>query len=104
MLAQQYFDFSWLSLYHESFWKIKVKHDFFKHYADGQNLPFEDEPVEVLKTGGITSYRISVNKQLNYYNFQNAKHVVDDFLKDASSGFQPKGNVLLKCGFMIENI
>ena len=42
--------------------KFKIKHDFLKHYADRQNLPFEDKPVEVLKTGGITSYEISVNK------------------------------------------
>ena len=84
--------------------KFKLKHDFLKHYTDGQNLPFEDKPVEVLKTGGITSYKISVNKQHNYYNFENAEQVVGDFLKNVHSWFQPKGDVLLKCGFMIENI
>ena len=84
--------------------KSKVKHDFLKHYAHEQNLPFKDKPVEVLKTGGITSYEISVNKQRNYYNFENAVQVVDDFLKNVRSRFQPKGDVLLKFGFMIENI
>ena len=84
--------------------KFKAKHDFLKHYAEGQNLPFEDELVEVLKTGSITSYEISVNKQPNYYNFESAKQVVDDFLKNVRSRFQPKGDVLLKCDFMIENI
>ena len=84
--------------------KFKVKHDFLKHYTEGQNLPFEDELVEVLKTGSITSYEISVNKQPNYYNFESAKQVVDDFLKNVRSRFQPKGDVLLKCDFMIENI
>ena len=84
--------------------KFKVKHDFLKHYADGQNFPFEDKPIEVLKTGGIRSYEISVNKQRNYYNLENVEQVVDDFLKNIRSRFQPKGDILLKCGFMIENI
>ena len=84
--------------------KFKVKHDFLKHYADGQNFPFEDKPIEVLKTGGIRSYEISVNKQRNYYNLENVEQVVDDSLKNIRSRFQPKGDVLLKCGFMIENI
>ena len=83
---------------------FKVKHDVLKNYADGQNLPFEDKPVEVLKAGGITSYEIFVNKQRNYYNFENAEQDVDNFLKNVRSRFQPKGDVLLKCGFMIENI
>ena len=39
---------------------FKVKHDFIKHYDDGQNIPFEDKPVQIKQTGAITSYEISV--------------------------------------------
>ena len=82
----------------------KIKHDFLKHYDDGQNVPFEDKPVEIKKTGSITSYEISVNKYRDYYNFENAEQVVGDFLRNVRSRFQPKGEVLIKCGFLIENI
>ena len=58
---------------------FKVKHDFLKHYDDGQSIPFEDKPVEIKKTGTITSYKISVNKYT-------------------------KGEMLLKYGFLIQNI
>ena len=40
---------------------FKIKYDFLKH-DDGQNIPFEDKPVEIKKAGAITSYEISVNK------------------------------------------
>ena len=83
---------------------FKIKHDFLKHYDDRQNIPFEDKPVEIKKTGAVTSYEISVNKYREYYNFENAQQVVDDFLRNVRSKFRSKGEVLLKCGFLIENI
>ena len=83
---------------------FKVKNDFLKHYDDGQNIPFEDKPLEIIRTNTITKYEISVNKYRDYYNFEDAEQVVDDFLRNVRSRFRPKSEVFLKCGFLIENI
>ena len=83
---------------------FKVKHGFLKHYDDGQKIPFEDKPVEIKKTGAITSYKISLNKYRDYYGFENVEQLADDFLKNVCSKFKPKDEVLLKCGFLIDNI
>ena len=64
---------------------FKVKHDFLKHYDDGQNIPFENEPLEIIRTNNITKYEISVNKSHDYYNFVDAEQVVDDFLRNVRS-------------------
>ena len=69
---------------------FKVKHDFLKHYDDSQNIPFEDRSLEIKKTSAITSYEISVNKYRDYYDFENAEQVVDDFLRNVRSKFKPK--------------
>ena len=76
---------------------FKIKHDFLKHCDNGQNIPFDDKPVEIKKTGAITSYEISVNKYREYYNFENAEQVFDDFLRNVRLRFRSKGKVLLKC-------
>ena len=78
---------------------FKIKHDFLKPYDDGQNIPFEDKPVEIKKAGAIASYEISANKYRDYYNFDNAVQVVGNFLRNVRSKFKPKGEVLLKRGF-----
>ena len=83
---------------------FKVKHDFLKYYADGDGEPFEDKPIEIVKTRNITKYEISVNKHANYYDFGNAQQVADDLLRNVRSKFRPRSDVLLKCGFLIENI
>ena len=83
---------------------FKVKHDFLKHYADGDSVLFEDKPIEIVKTRNITKYEVSVNKHTDYYDFGNAQQVVDDFLRNVRSKFRPRSDVLLKRGFLIENI
>ena len=83
---------------------FKVKHDFLKHCADGDSVPFEDKLVEIVKTRNRTKYEISVNKHADYYDFGNEQQVVDDFLRNVRSKFRPRSDVLLKCGFRIENI
>ena len=47
---------------------------------------------------------MSINKHSDYYNFEDAEQVVDDFLKNVHLKFKSRGDVLLKCGFLIENI
>ena len=83
---------------------FKVKHDFLKHCADGDSVPFEDKLVEIVKTRNRTKYEISVNKHADYYDFGNEQQVVDDFLRNVRSKFRPGSDELLKCGFRIENI
>ena len=69
---------------------FKVKHDFLKHYADGDSVPFEDKPIEIAKTRKITKYEISVNKHADYYDFGNTQQVVDDFLRNVCSKLRPR--------------
>ena len=61
---------------------FKVSHDFWKHYYDGQNIPFENKLLQIIRTGNITSYEISVNKYHDYYNFEDTDQIVDDFLRN----------------------
>ena len=82
----------------------KVKHDFLKHYEEGRNIVFEEKPFDIIKTNSILKYEITVNKFGEYYNFENAQEVVDEFLKNVCSKYKPAGSVLIKCGFVIENI
>ena len=75
---------------------LRVKHGFLKHYDDGQTVPFEDKPIEIIRTSNMMSYEISVNKYRDYYNFEDAELVVDNFLRNVRSRFKPKGQALLK--------
>ena len=78
---------------------FKVKHDFLKHYADGDSVPFEDKPIEIVKTRNISKYEISVNKHADYHDSGSAQHVVDDFLRNVRSKFRPRSDVLLDLDF-----
>ena len=49
-------------------------------------------------------YKISAKKFGEYYDFYNSEGVVDDFLNNVRSKFRPSGSVLIKCGFIIENV
>ena len=84
--------------------EYKVKHDFLKHYDQGQDLVFEDKSLDIIKKSQILKYEISVNKFSDYYDFENSEEVADDYLKNLLSKFKPAGPVLVKCGFVIENI
>ena len=83
---------------------FKVKHEFLKHYVDGQTVPLEDKLLEIIRTRNITKYEITVNNHSDHYDFSNAQQVVDDFLRKVRSKFRPRGDVILKCEFLIENI
>ena len=67
-------------------------------------MPFEDKPIDVNEHGNIVTYEILPNKYGDYYNFENAEETVNDFLKNVCSKFQITKEVILKCGFLIENI
>ena len=61
---------------------FKIKHDFLKHYNEGDKDLFEDKPVDVEKTANLLKFEITVNNHGDYYDFGNSEEVVDDFLKN----------------------
>ena len=63
----------------------KVKHNFLKHYVKGRDLVFEDKPVDVIKNTKILEYEFFVKKFNDYYDFENAEHIVGDFLDNVRS-------------------
>ena len=69
---------------------FKIKHDFLKH-DEGYNNLFEDKPVDVEKNANLLKFEITVKKHGDYYDFENSKEVVDDFLKNVRSQFKPFG-------------
>ena len=81
-----------------------VKHDFLKHYEQGQDTVFEDKPLDIINNHQILKYKISAKKFGKYYNFYNSEGVVDDFLNNVRNKFRPSGSVLTKCEFIIENV
>ena len=81
-----------------------VKHDFLKHYEQGQDTVFEDKPLDIINNHQILKYKISAKKFGKYYNFYNSEGVVDDFLNNVRNKFRPSGSVSIKCEFIIENV
>ena len=82
----------------------KVKHDFLKHYKQGQDTVFEDKLLDIINNHQNLKYEISAKKFGKYYDFYNYEGVVDNFLNSVRSEFRPSGSVLIKCGFIIENV
>ena len=60
--------------------KFKGIRDCFKHY-DGQKKknPFTEKPIAISRHGYILTYKISIQKYKDYYNFENSHELVDDF-------------------------
>ena len=56
------------------------------------------------KNANLLKFEITVNKHGEYYDFENSEKVVDDFLKNVRSRFNPSGLKLIKCSFVFENI
>ena len=79
------------------------KHNFLKHYSDGERKPAEYETIDVIRKD-ITIYQISFEKHSNEYDFFNAEEVVDDFLFNVKNLFQPSTTVFFKADFKLENI
>ena len=81
-----------------------TKHNFLKHYLDGERKPAEFKPIDIIKKQDITLYQISFEKHTDEYDFYNSEEVVDDFLFNVKRVFKPSNNVLFKGDFSIENI
>ena len=82
----------------------KKKHDFLKHYNEGEDDLFEDKPIDIEKTANLLKFEITVNKHGEYYDFENSEKVVDDFFKNVRPRFKLSRLKLITCSFVIENI
>ena len=80
------------------------KHNFLKHYSDGEKKPAEYKTIDIVRKKGITIYQISFEKHSNEYDFFNAEEVVDDFLFNVKNLFEPSTSVFFKADFALENI
>ena len=58
----------------------------------------------MLITANLFKFEITVNKHVDYYDFENTKEVVGDFFKNVCSRFKPSDLKLIKCSFVIGNI
>ena len=80
-------------------------HNFLEHYSDGKTLPFEEKPIAIKNIRDLTTYEISVEKHGEYYNFGEPDTIIEEFLLNVKSRFEPIGdNVSMKCGFSFQNI
>ena len=83
---------------------FRAKHDFLKHFTIVYNDLFEDKPVDIVKTGRLLKFEITVNKHGDYFNFKNSEEVVNDFFKNVRSRFKASSLKVIKCAFILENI
>lgn len=85
--------------------KFKAIHNFLKYYDKGKFNQFEEKPIDTIRRGNITNYKVSAQKHREYYKFENSEELVDAFLKNFRSKFNPREKyVVIKCGFSIENL
>ena len=76
-------------------------HDFLENYAESKSVAFEDKPIDSKFSGND---EISASKHINCYNFKDAEDTVNSFLNNVRSKSKPNTEVLIKCGFSIENL
>ena len=81
-----------------------AKHNFLKHYIDGERKPAEFKPIDIIKNQEVTIYQITFEKHSNEYDFFNSDEVVNDFLFNVKRLFKHSNKVLFKGGFSIENV
>ena len=81
-----------------------AKHNFLKHYLDGEKNPADYKPIDIIRKRDITIYEISFDKHSKEYDFFNSEEVVDDFLFNVKNLFESSFMVFFKADFAIENI
>ena len=59
----------------------KKKHDFLKHYNEGEDDLFEDKPIDIENTANLVKFEITVNKQGECYDFENSRKLLMIFKK-----------------------
>ena len=83
--------------------KHKATHDFLEHYKEGNDIPFEEKPLDISKFPNLLIYSIEFQKHSDFYNFYNPDKCVDDFLKNVQYRFKPNHKNWFQCSFYIEN-
>ena len=83
--------------------KQKAVHDFFRHYDEGKNIPFEEKPLDIVRYPGLMIYYIEFKKHSSFYNFYDSEKCVDDFLRNVKYRFKSTNKKWFKCSFNIEN-
>ena len=81
-----------------------IKHNFLKHYLDGERKSAEYKPIDIIKKQDITLYQISFEKHSDEYDFFNSEEVANDFLFNVKRIFKPSNSGLFKGDFSVENI
>ena len=85
--------------------KHKTRHNFLKHYVDGERKPVELKPIDVVKKDSIISFTISYDKYSDEYNFFNSEELAEDFLFNIKRLYKPASNkAIFKGNFCIENV
>ena len=85
--------------------KFKAIHHFLKHCDEGNFNLFEEIPIDAIRSGNITSYKILAQKHIEYCDCENSEELIDDFLKSVRCKLNPGENyVVIKGGFLIENL
>ena len=83
--------------------KEKAQHDFLKHYNSGNEVPFEEKPIDIITYPVLTIYKIEYKKHNRQYSFDNSEKCIDTFLRNVKNRFKATSKKWFKCSFMIEN-
>ena len=81
-----------------------MEHDFLKHYDHGNEIPFEEKPLDILRNKALIIYRIEYTKHSDNYDFYNSEKCVNDFLLNVKNKYKASSKKWFKCSFTIENI
>ena len=58
--------------------RLKLFHDFLKHYNEGKDNIVEEKPLTVTKIGKITKFEINYQNHSSFCDFHNSESVVDE--------------------------
>ena len=84
--------------------KVQNLHNFLKRYSKGNTTPFEERTLNSYTIGSIKVFEINVQEHSRCYDFEEPDDVVNNFLSNVQSKFVPTEEVVVKCGFSLENI
>ena len=83
--------------------KEKAQHDFLKHYNLGNEVPFEEKPIDIIIYPALTIYKIEYKKNNRQYSFDNSEKCIDTFLRNVKNRFRATNKKWFKCSFTTEN-
>ena len=74
-----------------------------QRYNSGQEVPFEEKPIEIIRYPALTIYKIEFKKHQQHYEFNNSEKCVDTFLRNVKYRFKATNKKWFKCSFTIQN-